>query len=194
LTIKLIVAVDLGNAIGWSDGRLPWKLKADMARFKELTTGQTVVMGFNTFRSLGRPNGLPNRRNIVLTRKSFAERREQPIGPDIDIISDLSWVQQTAIRSARRTVDGWRDETPTTWIIGGASVYEEALRRDMVDEIYLTLVNTNSGADVVLSTDLVAWKRFVLTERKRGVDWEVDAISRQQDGEFDTSYLRLVRL
>lgn len=193
MTIKLIVAVDQGGAIGWSDGRLPWKLPADMKRFKELTTGGTVVMGFNTFRSLGRPNGLPNRRNLVLTRKSFAERREQPIGPDIDIISDLNWVQQQEDANKRRAADEWQDTSHTTWIIGGASVYEEAFTRGMVDEIHLTLVHADSRADVGLKTDLVAWKRFVLTQRAIGINWQANAISRQWDGDFETSYLNLTR-
>lgn len=176
MTIKLSVAVDQGGAIGWSDGRMPWRLPADMKRFKELTTGSTVVMGFNTFKSIGRPQGLPNRRNIVVTRKPWSEARTH-FDPscDVDVISSLDWLRTTSICSL--------------WIIGGASVYEEALSKDMVDEIYLTLVHTDSGADVRMTTDLVAWKRFVITQRANGINWEAEPISRQWDGNLETSYI-----
>jgi dihydrofolate reductase len=181
--IKLIVAVDQGGAIGWSDGRLAVPgLKLDMQRFKELTTGQTVVMGFNTWKSLNRPNGLPNRKNVVLTRRSWPETR-QFFSPDadVDIISDLDYVELR------------RNRTETQWIIGGASVYEEALARNMVDEMFVTLVHTDSKADVKLTTDIVAWKRFILVQRKLGINWEVEPISRQWDGAVETSYLHFTK-
>ncbi len=184
MTIKMILAVDQGGSIGWSSGFLPWKLSADMKRFKELTSGHTVVMGFNTWKSLGRPTGLPNRKNIILTRKPYMEAREHfSASSDIDIISSLDYIKQQAER--------WKDRT--FWIIGGASVYEEALKLDAVDEICMTLVHSNSGADIRMTTDLVAWKRFVLTERKRGVNWEVEPLTRQWDGEVETSYITFVR-
>ena len=195
MTIKMILAVDQGGAIGWSDGRLAYPgLKQDMARFKELTTGHTVVMGFNTFKSLGRPKGLPNRKNIVLTRKPWNEVRGffDPAS-DIDIISNLDWVKRQADINRHRASSEWQDEVHTIWIIGGASVYEEALKKDLVDEIHLTLVHATSDADVRMTTDLVAWKRFVLTERKRGINWEVEPISRQRDDEVETSYITFTK-
>jgi len=190
MTIKMILAVDQGGAIGWSDGRLAYPhLKQDMARFKELTTGSTVVMGFNTFKSLGRPKGLPNRKNIVLTRKPWSEARDffDP-NSDIDVISNLDYIRRLY---GFTTADTTPKSAPAIWIIGGASVYEEALKKDLVDEIHLTLIHAASDADVGMTTDLVAWKRFVLTERKRGINWEVEPISRQLDGDVETSYITL---
>ena len=70
--LALIAAIARNNAIG-NKNRLIYWLPNDLKRFKELTTGHTIIMGSNTFRSL--PKGaLPNRRNIVLSRKesSFA--------------------------------------------------------------------------------------------------------------------------
>jgi dihydrofolate reductase len=187
----MILAVDQGGAIGWSDGRLPWKLSADMRRFKELTTGCTVVMGFNTFKSLGLPKGLPNRRNIVLTRRPWSEIRGH-FDPESDtvVISSLDWVKRL---NGSTPADSTPKSAPIVWIIGGKSVYEEALQKDLVDEIYMTLVHSSSPADVRMDTDLVAWKRFVLTERKRGVNWEVTLISRQWDGDIETSYITFKR-
>ena len=188
----MILAVDQGGAIGWSDGRLAYpSLKADMKRFKELTTGHTVVMGFNTFKSLGRPDGLPMRRNVVLTRRPWSEVRGQ-FG-NVEIISSLDWVKQHN-EAAHRTVAGTDRQPANIWILGGASVYEEALKMDIVDEIHLTLIHATCDADVRLTTDLMAWKRFVLTERKRGANWEVDTVSRQWDGAVETSYLTFTRV
>ena len=65
--VALIAAVAQNNAIGINNKHIYW-LPNDLKRFKELTTGHTIIMGSNTFRSL--PKGaLPNRRNIVLSRK-----------------------------------------------------------------------------------------------------------------------------
>ena len=65
--LALIAAIARNNAIG-NKNRLIYWLPNDLKRFKELTTGHTIIMGSNTFRSL--PKGaLPNRRNIVLSRK-----------------------------------------------------------------------------------------------------------------------------
>ncbi|HCC51951.1 MAG TPA: dihydrofolate reductase, partial [Porphyromonadaceae bacterium] len=64
--ISIIAAIAENRAIGINND-LPWKLPNDMKRFRELTTGHTVIMGRKTFESL--PKGaLPNRTNIVVTR------------------------------------------------------------------------------------------------------------------------------
>src|SRR5450830_447495 len=62
--LSMIVAVDEKRAIG-KDNQLLWHIPEDLKRFKELTTDHTVIMGENTYRSIGRP--LPNRKNIVVT-------------------------------------------------------------------------------------------------------------------------------
>lgn len=187
--IQMILAVDNGNAIGWSDGRLPWKLPADMKRFKTLTSGSTVLMGFNTFKSLGRPSGLPNRKNIVLTRKPWSESREH-IDPnsDVDVISSLDWLTNPRFLHGQATA---------CWIIGGASVYDEAIDRKIVDEIYLTLVHENSGADVVMKHDLTAWKLFMLRQAAEGVNWfmdNIESVSPQDNNGIGLTYATLKRV
>lgn len=169
--IKMIVAVDQGNAIGWADGRLPWKIPYDMKRFREKTTGGTVVMGRTTYQTLNMPDGLPNRRNVVLTRRPYSEVRGQ-FG-NVEIISSMDWVLQAEQRGG--TVQG-----KDLWIIGGASVYAEAIERQMVDELHVTFVHTNSGADVKLPFDLVAWKLFILQQQKVGVFWAVDDLQHER--------------
>lgn len=65
-----IVAIAQNYAIG-KDGKLPWHYPADLKFFKETTTGNAVVMGYNTWQSIGKP--LPNRLNIVLSRSREIE-------------------------------------------------------------------------------------------------------------------------
>ena len=181
--IKMILAVDRGGSIGWTSGFLPWKLSADMKRFKELTTGHTVVMGRSTFVSLGRPNGLPNRKNMMLSRRPFSEIRGIS-GDNVDIISSLDYVKQ---------LDSKAGEDDEFWIIGGAQVYEEALAKDLVDRIHLTIVDTISDGDVRLTTDLTSWKLFLLREAKAGRIWTTTEPEHLLDNGLHTTYIKLIR-
>lgn len=72
--ISLIVAHTRNRVIG-KDGAMPWHLPNDLKHVKEITTGQTIVMGRKTFASIGKP--LPYRRNVVLTRSKDFLRRAQ---------------------------------------------------------------------------------------------------------------------
>ena len=65
MTISLVVAVAENGVIG-RENALPWRLSADLRRFKELTMGHTVIMGRKTFESIGK--GLTGRRNLVVSR------------------------------------------------------------------------------------------------------------------------------
>ena len=68
MTLSLIVATSLNSVIG-KENQLPWHLPADLAWFRQNTTGKPVIMGRKTFESIGRP--LPKRTNIVLSRQPF---------------------------------------------------------------------------------------------------------------------------
>jgi len=177
-TVNMILAVDRGNAIGWSDGRLPWKLPGDMQRFKELTTGHDVIMGRKTFESFKRPQGLPNRFNIVVTSDLNGYHE------DICPVNNF----ENMVLSFMDSCDG------ELWIIGGASIYDQAIDLQLVDRIYLTLVDTNSGADVTLQHDLVNWKIFVLNQLKIGIEWSLEYISAPQtDSGISYTFLTLKR-
>ncbi|MGN1213539.1 MAG: dihydrofolate reductase [Bacteroidaceae bacterium] len=116
--LAIIVCVAKNNAIGLNGGMI-YHQRADLKRFKELTTGHTVVMGRLTFESL--PKGaLPNRRNIVLTR---GER----IFPNTEVFPSLK-------EALKHCGEGER-----AFVIGGSSVYAESL--PLADELYLTLVD-----------------------------------------------------
>lgn len=122
--ISIIVAIAQENAIG-ANNQLLCHLSDDLKRFKRLTTGHTVIMGRNTFDSL--PNGpLPNRKNIVLTS------RPQSLPEGCVAVKSL----EEAIACA--------DKDEELFIIGGASVYKQAL--PMADKLYLTIIR-HSFAD-----------------------------------------------
>lgn len=105
------------RAIGYKN-RLLYAIPSDMTRFRMLTTGHTIIMGRKTFESL--PNGaLPNRRNIVISKT-----REQITG--CEVCSSL----EEAI--------GSKETSDECFIIGGASIYEQAL--PFADKLYLTIV------------------------------------------------------
>ena len=64
MTVSLIVAVSTNGFIG-KDGSLPWQISEDLKRFRKITSNSVVIMGKNTFLSIGKP--LPNRENIVVS-------------------------------------------------------------------------------------------------------------------------------
>jgi len=118
MKINIIAAVAKNRAIGQA-GKLIYWLPDDLKRFKSLTTGHTIIMGRKTFESL--PKGaLPNRRNIVLTRKGGTFT-----GCDV----------YSSFKDALKHCSA--DEE--VYIIGGASVYKQAL--PVADRLCLTEVN-----------------------------------------------------
>lgn len=123
--LNIIAAVAANRAIGFENKLIYW-LPNDLKRFKALTTGHTIVMGRRTFESL--PKGaLPNRRNIVLSR-TVSELPGCEVFPSLD--------------------DALLHCSPTeeVYVIGGASVYEQALPK--ADRLCLTeICDTPSEAD-----------------------------------------------
>lgn len=115
--ISIIVARAENLVIADKDGKLPWYLPKDLKRFKELTTGHTVVMGINTLKSLPGGKPLPNRRNIILTHQNI-------IIPDAEVVHS--------------TDDLYKILNPDEeiFIIGGESVYRQFI--GIADKIYLT--------------------------------------------------------
>lgn len=123
MMISLIVAMAENRTIG-KDNKLPWKLPADLQRFKKLTTGHAVIMGRKTFESIGRP--LPQRQNIVISRNPNFK------AAGIEVASSLS----KALEAAKG------DEV---FVIGGQQIYAEALA--LADRIYLTLIHEEIDGD-----------------------------------------------
>ncbi|MEM7436737.1 MAG: dihydrofolate reductase [Myxococcota bacterium] len=130
--LALIVAVSRNGVIG-KDGTLPWRFPEDLRHFKRTTLGHAVIMGRKTFESIGRP--LPSRRNIVLSRDASAAFEGCETATSLD----------EAIALARET-----DDLP--FVIGGASLYEEAL--PLATEIYLTRIDQDIEGDTFFPTNL----------------------------------------
>jgi dihydrofolate reductase len=117
--MEIVVAVSENDVIGRRN-QLPWRLSADLKRFKALTMGHSILMGRKTYESIGR--ALPGRTNIVLSRsEGFAA---------------ADCVVVTTLDAARREADG----DAGLMVIGGAQIYRECIA--LVTRIHLTLVHT----------------------------------------------------
>lgn len=122
--MNAIVAVSENGGIG-KDNELLFRISSDLKRFKELTAGHAVIMGRKTLQSLPGGRGLPNRRNIVITRDSdfTAERAE--------VVHSIDEALALADEGA--------------FVIGGASIYAAML--PYCDKVYLTKVYAEAEAD-----------------------------------------------
>lgn len=140
-----IVAVDRNGAIG-KGGTLPWHYSADMKFFKETTTGHACVMGHKTWLTLKRP--LPNRLNIVLSRKAEIEPQESVL-----VLRDVESVLSMA-----------KDLKCDLFVIGGEQVYRSFLpyiEKWIVTEVPLAV----EGADTFVPENYLAG--FKLTESRK---------------------------
>ena len=118
MIISAILAIGNDNEIGLN-GSLPWKSKEDLKHFKLLTTGHCIIMGYNTYRSIGKP--LPNRINIVISRSINT----------LDGCYIFSSIED-GIKFAEQTKE------TELFIIGGASVYKYCAEKNLIDRVYLT--------------------------------------------------------
>jgi dihydrofolate reductase len=130
-----IVAVDRAGAIG-KGGTLPWHYPADLSFFKEQTTGNACVMGYKTWLSLKRP--LPNRLNIVLTRRTDVEPRESVL-----------WV-----RDGESVLSLYEYLKCDLYVLGGAQIFD--LFRERIDRWLVTQVPlTIDAPDTLLPPDIL---------------------------------------
>ncbi|MBO6108150.1 MAG: dihydrofolate reductase [Eubacterium sp.] len=142
--IKLIAAVAVGNVIG-SNGKIPWELPEDKRVFRELTMGSVLVMGRNTYESIGRP--LPGRDTIVVTSH-----------PD-SMTGTAGLFFSSSIEQALTCV---RDRD--VFLCGGEKIYEEGLK--FAEIMYITRVELVCEGDRFFP-DEDKYTDFTLTDRKR---------------------------
>ncbi|MGX9292938.1 type 3 dihydrofolate reductase [Bacillus sp. A015] len=116
--ISMIVATGKDRVIG-QDNQMPWHLPADLAYFKKVTGGRTIVMGRKTFESIGR--ALPNRRNIVLTTSPSFQREGCEV---VHSIADILTIGKNE---------------KELFVIGGSKLYEEMM--PYADRLYITHIH-----------------------------------------------------
>lgn len=124
--LSLIAVIGKNRELG-KDNKLLWHIPGDLPRFKKLTTDHPVIMGKNTFLSIGRP--LPQRTNIVVSTNLLPQE-------GIQIFSNID----DALKEAT-TAPG----SSEIFIIGGGSLYSQTI--DKAERLYLTVVDATAEAD-----------------------------------------------
>jgi len=139
-----VVAIDRAGGIG-REGKLPWNLPADMARFKEITQGEggnAVIMGRKTWDSIPEKfQPLPGRLNVVLTRRQ-------------------DWEAPEGAAAAGNFEDALRagEDATEVFVIGGGAVYEEALRHPDCRSVHMTAIHEEFGCDTFFLPDATQWE------------------------------------
>ena len=131
MRLSIIVAVADNGIIGSGDG-LPWRLSADLKRFKSLTMGHHLLMGRKTFDSIG--TALPGRQTVVISRG-------QPTLPAGVLLANSL---EEAVELARSNGD------EEAFVAGGAQIYAQAL--PVADRIFLTRVHARPEGDTLFPT------------------------------------------
>ncbi|MBU5595682.1 dihydrofolate reductase [Amphibacillus sp. MSJ-3] len=144
--LAMIFAHDRNYLIG-KDNWMPWSIPNDLAYFKEITSGKTIIMGRKTFESFGKP--LPNRHHLILTRN----QNYQAEGCEIfhEMQSLLDYIDQ---RSDEEII-----------VVGGADIYQLFL--PYADHLYITYIDEEFEGDTYLpKIDLTNWN---LISKKKGI-------------------------
>jgi dihydrofolate reductase len=142
MPLSLIVAMTRTGVIGRGGG-LPWRLSADLKRFKSLTMGHHILMGRKTFESLGRT--LPGRTSVVITRQAGYQ---PPAG--VLVANNLDSARQIAAT----------DNQP--FVIGGAEIFQLALPK--IDRLYVTWVEAAVAGDTFFPP--IEWSDWRETARE----------------------------
>ena len=157
--ITIIAAIAKNNALG-KNNDLIWHLPADLKRFKKTTTGHHILMGRNTFESIGKP--LPNRTTIIITRNDNYFKDGCLIANSLEEAIELA------------------KEDEHIFIIGGAQVYRYAIENNIADTLDITLVHHEFEADVFFpEIDLKIWEEVSREDLKA-----------DEKNKFDYSFLK----
>lgn len=141
--ITLIAAIGCNNELGYNNS-LPWKISEDMIHFKNYTMGKVIIMGSNTFASIGNKS-LPGRKCIVVTSQDLGNRA----------------IQAKSIESALSINHCY----PEIVIIGGASIYEQTI--NLADKLVITHINSDFIANVFFpEINLNIWEKTLSRNSK----------------------------
>jgi len=146
--VSLVVAVSRDGAIG-RDGDLPWHASEDLAHFKRVTMGHTLVVGRRTWDSIGRP--LPGRRFVVVSRTPLS-----------GLPTGVAWAPSPA-----EALDAAHLDDPDPVVAGGAAIYDALL--PLVEEVHRTTVDVEVPDADTWFPDLPN-RHWQLVSRQQGVD------------------------
>lgn len=162
--LAIIVAISENNVIG-GNNKLLWHIPEDLKRFKEITSGHTIIMGRKTFESL--PGILPNRQHIIITR----DKNYSVDNSNVEVIHSLSEVMHR-----------YNNTQESAFIIGGGEIYKQVIHS--VDKIFLTKVFSDFEGDTTFPqlnyTDFnISFKSEILTCEKNGLKYQfIDLIKK----------------
>lgn len=144
--ISMIAAKAENNVIG-NKNTIPWHMPADFKYFKETTLGKTIVMGLNTFNSIG-GKPLPNRKHIILNNDpNYVPPADCVVAHSIEEVLELG------------------KDVPELMICGGASVYKQFL--PLAQKLYLTYVHANPEGDTYFpEVNLAEWNEISRQDHK----------------------------
>lgn len=142
--LKLIVATERKYGIGYKN-QLPWAGKhlEDLKYFKEQTLNHPVVMGYNTFKSLRRPEGLPKRKNIVITSKPMA---------NTDSVLYMSYSAFLAYKEEH--------DKDIIWVIGGSRLYHALIEE--CEELHISRIDKRYPCDTYFDGCPEFEKKFIM--------------------------------
>lgn len=136
--LSIIVAMTENNVIGL-DGRLPWHIPEDLQHFRKITKGNTVIMGRNTYESIGKP--LPKRNNIVIS----STLQEQP--------------GLIICRTLEESLEKANELKAEQFIIGGAKLYQQTL--PIANRLLISYVDKNYSGDIYFpKIDFADWDKI----------------------------------
>lgn len=126
MKIYLIVARSRNHVIG-SGSRIPWRVKGEQKLFREITTGNTLVMGRKTYESIGQP--LPDRDTVIVTRQG-----------------DYAAPGCTVVNGLEEAIEAAGELRGDCFIAGGGEIYRQALA--IADGVHLTAIDLTVEGDV----------------------------------------------
>lgn len=147
MIVSAIVALSENNVIGVNN-QLPWHLPNDLKFFKKTTSHHPIIMGRNTYESIGK--ALPNRVNIVISRN------ENYTAPDIRVFPNI----ESAITFAENLAP------EEIFFIGGEQIYKQCIA--WCDKLYITRVQMNIENGTAFFPE-IDWQQWKLIERVEGV-------------------------
>ena len=146
MKITIVAAIASNNVIGQKNS-LPWDIPEDLKRFKQLTSGHTILMGRKTFDSIGRP--LPNRTNIVMTKDTNYQRE------GVEVVFD-----------EREALNLIKDLNQEVFIIGGSKIYE--LFEPWATSLMITRVLKDFEGDAFFPN--INWNNWLIKNKEEFLD------------------------